>query len=378
MEDHRIYRKLAKVDTPSYVVDLKSLLKNLKALKEVKESTGCKILLALKAFSMHSTFPLVSRYLDGVSASGLNEARLGREEFRKEVHTYSAAYNENEFKEIVENSDYIIFNSVNQLEKLKDKAKDKKVGLRVNPEYSEVEVQLYNPCANKSRLGVKAEDLNEDSIRHVSGLHFHVMCEQNSDTLQRVLHRFEEKFGKYLHDLEWVNLGGGHHITREDYDIALLIKLINRIKEKYEVRVILEPGEAVALNAGFLVSSVLDIVDNDGKIAILDASAETHMPDVLAMPYRPFVIGSGMMGEKRFDYRLAGPSCLAGDVIGDYSFDSELKIGDKLVFTDMAIYTMVKNTTFNGINLPSIYLINEDGKIELVKSFGYKDFKERL
>lgn len=368
------------IKTPYYIISETKLEDNLKILQKVKERTGCTILLALKAFSMYSVFPLISKYLDGVCASGLNEAKLGYEEFEKQVHTYSPAYKDNEIKEIINISDTVIFNSLNQLEKYKDKAVSagKQIGLRINPEYSEVKVKLYNPCSDNSRLGITRDELKEIDISEVSGLHFHVMCEQGADTLENVLERVEEKFGGLLEKIQWINFGGGHHITRSDYDIELLVKLINDFKAKYEVEVILEPGEAVALDAGFLVTEVIDIINKCIPVAIVDTSAEAHMPDVLAMPYRPDVIGSGKPGEKEYLYRLGGITCLAGDIIGDYSFSSRLNVGDRIVLKDMAHYSMVKNTTFNGINLPSIYVYTQEGKGELVKKFDYADYKSRV
>lgn len=370
------------IETPVYLIDETLIEKNMKVLLRVKKRTGCKVFHALKAYATFATFPMMSRYLDGVCASGLNEARLGHEEFKKEVHTFSAAYREKEISSILKYSDSIIFNSFYQLQKY-GKAASKngvEIGLRINPGHAEVETEMYNPCAPYSRLGIihsifKQEFPRQKSI--VDGLHFHVMCQQNSDVLKRVLKSFEKLYGKYIKGLKWVNFGGGHHITRDDYDVELLIKLINDFRHKYGVQVYLEPGEASVYNAGVLISSVLDIVKNRADIAIMDTSAETHMPDVLLMPYRPHILGSGMKNEKKYRYRLAGPSCLAGDVIGDYSFDRPLKRGDKLVFTDMALYSIVKNTTFNGINLPDIAVIRHGGKIEVIRKFGYKDYRDR-
>jgi len=371
------------IETPVYLLDETLIEKNMKVLRQVKERTGCKVFHALKAYASFTTFPKMSRYLDGVCASGLNEARLGYEEFKKEVHTFSAAYRGKEVKAILKYSDSIIFNSFYQLRRygMTAKKSDVEIGLRVNPGHSEVETDMYNPCAPYSRLGIvhsifRREFPKQKSI--VDGLHFHAMCEQNADVLERVLRSFEKLYGKYIKGLKWVNFGGGHHITRDDYDIELLIRLINDFKRRYAVQVFLEPGEASVYNAGVLISSVLDIVKNKTEIAIMDTSAETHMPDVLLMPYRPFILGSGRKNEKKYRYRLAGPSCLAGDVIGDYSFDKPLKRGDKLVFTDMALYSIVKNTTFNGMNLPDIAVIRDGGKIEVVKKFGYKDYRARL
>ncbi|MFA4919463.1 MAG: carboxynorspermidine decarboxylase [Thermodesulfovibrionales bacterium] len=371
------------IETPVYLLDEPLIEKNMKVLLHVKERTGCKVFHALKAYASFATFPMMSRYLDGVSASGLNEARLGYEEFKKEVHTFSAAYREKEIKAILKYSDSITFNSFYQLQQYGKAAKKNgvEVGLRINPGHSEVDTDMYNPCSPYSRLGIihsifRQEFPKQKSI--VDGLHFHVMCEQNSDVLERVLRSFEKLYGKYIKGLKWVNFGGGHHITRGDYDVELLVRLISAFQKKYGVQVYLEPGEASVYNAGVLISAVLDIVKNRAEIAIMDTSAETHMPDVLLMPYRPHILGSGMKNEKKCRYRLAGPSCLAGDIIGDYSFDKPLRRGDKLIFTDMALYSIVKNTTFNGINLPDIAVIREGGKIEVVKKFGYKDYRARL
>jgi carboxynorspermidine decarboxylase len=371
------------IDTPVYLLDESLIEKNMKVLRYVKERTGCKVFHALKAYASFATFPMMSRYLDGTCASGLNEARLGRKEFGKEVHTFSAAFREGEISQILKYSNSITFNSFYQLRQYGEIAKKNSVeiGLRVNPGHAEVSTDMYNPCAPHSRLGIVHSVFKEEFRKHrniVDGLHFHAMCQQNSDVLERILKSFEKLYGKYINGLKWVNFGGGHHITREDYDIELLIKLINNFKKRYGVQVFLEPGEASVYNAGVLISSVLDIVKNRTEIAIMDASAETHMPDVLLMPYRPHILGSGEKNEKKYRYRLAGPSCLAGDVIGDYSFNRPLKRGDKLVFTDMALYSIVKNTTFNGINLPDIAVVRHGGKIEMVKKFGYKDYRERL
>ena len=371
------------IETPVYLLDESLIEENMKVLACVKERTGCKVFHALKAYASFATFPMMSRYLDGTCASGLNEAMLGRREFGKEVHSFSAAYREDEIDRIIKYSDSIIFNSFYQLRKY-GKAATKsgvEIGLRVNPGHAEVSADMYNPCAPHSRLGIVHSIFKKEFPKHkgiVDGLHFHAMCQQNSDVLKRILKSFERLYGEYIKGLKWVNFGGGHHITRDDYDIELLINLINGFKNKYGVQVFLEPGEASVYNAGVLISSVLDIVKNRTEIAIMDASAETHMPDVLLMPYRPHILGSGKKTEKKYRYRLAGPSCLAGDTIGDYSFDKPLKRGDKLVFTDMALYSIVKNTTFNGINLPDIAVIRHGGKIEVVKKFGYEDYRNRL
>lgn len=372
----------SKAPSPSFVVDERLLKRNWEILKSVQEHTGCDILLALKGFSMWSTFPMARKYLAGVTSSSLFEARLGYEEFGKEVHAYAPAYAEHEIDEYLTYVDHIVFNSFDQLARYKEKVlnheKNISIGLRVNPGYSEVETPLYDPCYINSRLGIPFESFRPDELDSVEGIHFHAMCEQGADVLERILVHFEEKYGKYLHQMKWVNFGGGHHITRDDYDIELLIKLINRIQNTYDVKVILEPGEACALNTGYLVATVLDTLTNGMQLAILDTSATCHMPDTLEMPYRPHIIGSGIAGEKSYTYRLGGMTCLAGDVIGDYSFDEPLKPGDQLVFTDMAHYTMVKTHMFNGVNLPSICLYNEEDGMKVVRTFQYEDYKGRL
>ncbi|MBR5896622.1 MAG: carboxynorspermidine decarboxylase, partial [Lachnospiraceae bacterium] len=321
---------------------------------------------------------LIERYLDGTTASGLYEARLGREEFKGEVHVFSPAYRDDEFDEIVSTVDHIVFNSVAEVNRYRERCAGKSIGLRVNPECSTQETAIYDPCAPSSRLGTTLENFDESVLEYIDGLHFHTLCEQGADALEVTLKAFEEKFGKYLNGLKWVNFGGGHHITRDDYDRELLVKLISEFKERYGVEVYLEPGEAIALNAGYLVTKVLDVVHNGMNIAILDTSAACHMPDVLEMPYRPPLFNSGVAGEKAYTYRLSSATCLAGDVIGDYSFDNPIKRGDTLVFEDMAIYSMVKNNTFNGMRLPDIGAIDCDGQYRIIKSFGYEDFKERL
>jgi len=369
------------VKTPFYIVDKSLLIHNLEILKEVKDRAECKILLAQKAFSMFSVYPIISKYLDGTAASGLYEARLGAEEFKPgEVHVFSAAYNPDEIDEIFEISDHVIFNSFSQWDKYKDKAiaSGKQCGLRINPECSTQEHGIYDPCSVGSRLGITIDNFEPNKLDGISGLHFHTLCEQNSDALITTLHAVEEKFGQYLSSMKWVNFGGGHHITRDDYNVDALIEAIVNFKNKYNVEVYLEPGEAVALNTGFLVSTVLDVVENDIRIAILDTSAACHMPDVLEMPYRPNVINAKNPNVSAYTYRFGGPTCLAGDIIGDYSFDTKLKVGDKVIFCDMAIYSMVKNNTFNGMKLPSIAVAEINGEVKLIKSFGYEDFKGRL
>lgn len=369
----------ATIPTPAYIVDRRLLEDNLKILAYVQAEAGCKILGALKGFSMYHFFPLMGKYLAGITSSSLHEARLGYEEMGKEVHIYSPAFIESEIPELSKICNHFIFNSFDQYDKYKDRVKagGGECGIRVNPEYSEIMTDIYNPCFIHSRLGVTLFNFEESRLTDMDGLHFHTMCEQNSDTLERTLEVIEDKFGKYMHRMKWINFGGGHHITRDDYDIERLIHIIKHIKEKYNVEVYLEPGEAIALNTGFLISSVLDIVNNGMDIAILDTSATSHMPDVIEMPYRPEIIGSGKPGEFKHTYRLGGLTCLAGDVIGDYSFKEPLNPGDRLVFTDMAHYTMVKNNTFNGVNLPHIATADEDG-LKIIKSFGYEDYKGRL
>ncbi|MBI2657688.1 carboxynorspermidine decarboxylase [Candidatus Woesearchaeota archaeon] len=380
---------IGKIRTPSFVIEEALLENNLKILNIVKQRTGAKILLALKAYSAFSTFPLIRKYLDGTCASSPNEARLGHEEFGREVVVAAPAYAEEHIKELVKHSTCIIFNSFGQLKKYKKFVLSHgiEIGVRINPEHSEAPAELYNPCGPCSRLGVTIRNFDEKALDGVSGIHFHALCEQGADSLERVLESVEKKFGKYLSKVKWVNFGGGHHITKEGYDIDLLCRLISSFKKKYKVQVYLEPGEAVALNAGFLVASVVDIVNNGMDIAILDTSAETHMPDVLGMPYTPEIIGAKIASKLRAKdkkgfthvYRLGGLTCLAGDVIGDYSFPQKLSVGDKLVFTDMAIYSFVKTTTFNGVGLPSISVLrSKTGKIDIIRKFGYKDFKSRL
>lgn len=367
--------------TPCYVVSEEGIRKNLEILKGVKDRTGCHILLAQKAFSMFSLYPLIGEYLDGTTASGLYEARLGWEEMKKENHIFSPAYKESEFDEICRICDHIVFNSFTQLERFGKRALEKgvSIGLRLNPECSTQEDHaIYDPCAPGSRLGITLENFKPELLEGVDGFHFHTLCEQNSDDLIKTFKAFEEKFGHWFKRLKWLNFGGGHHITRKDYDIGALEKLIHYVKDTYHVEVYLEPGEAVALNAGDLITTVEEVIDNNIHIAILDTSAACHMPDVLEMPYRPPLKNSGMPDEKAWTYRLAGPTCLAGDIIGDFSFDEPLKIGQRLVFGDMAIYSMVKNNTFNGMALPAIVLEKKDGDYQIIRSFGYEDFKMRL
>ena len=371
--------------TPCYVIQEEQLRQNLEILKGVMDRTGCKILLAQKAFSMYEVYPLIAQYLSGTTASGLYEARLGAEEmgipFGKETHIFSPAYKEEEFDEILTYCDHIVFNSFEQLERFGKRAAKagKSVGLRINPQYSTQEGhEIYDPCATGSRLGVTIEKFRPELLGYVDGLHFHTLCEQDAQPLHDTLKEVERQFGEWLPKMKWLNFGGGHHITREGYDIALLERCICDMKEKYDLEIFLEPGEAVALNAGVLLTKVEEIVENSIQIAILDTSAACHMPDVLEMPYRPPLQDGYEAEEKAYTYRLAGPTCLAGDVIGDYSFAEPLKRGDTLTFEDMAIYTMVKNNTFNGMRLPAIVLEDKDGECRVVRQFVYEDFKMRL
>jgi len=371
---------ITKLKTPCYLIDEAAILGNLQILQRVGEESGARILLAQKAFSMFRLYPLMSKYLQGTTASGLHEARLGHDHFGGETHIFSPAFDESTFDEVASLCGHIVFNSFAQWERFGKKAMQAGVscGMRINPAHSTQEHDIYDPCAPGSRLGVLREHFREDLLSGLEGLHFHCLCEQDSDALEETLLAVEEKFGAFLPQMKWVNFGGGHHITKPGYDIPRLVRLVKNFAAKYNVTVYLEPGEAVALNAGYLVTSVMDVVYNSLPIAILDTSATCHMPDVLEMPYRPPLLDAGLPEEKAYTFRLAGPTCLAGDVIGDFSFDKPLQTGDRLVFADMAIYTMVKNNTFNGMNLPDILLWREDGDIEMVKRFGYEDFKMRL
>lgn len=372
---------MEQLPTPCYLVDEGKLKKNLEVLKGVMDRTGCKILLAQKAFSMFSVYPVIGEYLSGATASGLYEARLAKEYMEKENHIFSPAYKESEIDEIASICGHVVFNSFSQLERFGDRVRKQgaSVGLRINPEHSTQEGhEIYDPCAKGSRLGIPLGSFKPELLEGVEGLHFHTLCEQNSDALLETLKVVEEKFGPFMKQMKWINFGGGHHITRSDYDISLLEQCILHIQNTYQVQVYLEPGEAVALNAGYLLTTVLETMENDIRTAILDTSAACHMPDVLEMPYRPPLFGSGQSGEKKYTYRLAGPTCLAGDVIGDYSFDEPLNPGNRLQFEDMAIYSMVKNNTFNGMALPAIALMKENGDCRIIKEFGYEDFKMRL
>ncbi|TLP37124.1 carboxynorspermidine decarboxylase [Arcobacter arenosus] len=377
---NNIVNSIEELPSPAFVCEEKLLKKNLELLKKVQDETGVKILLALKGFALWSTFDLCKEFLQGCCASGLHEAILAKEEFNKEVHTYSPAFKDEEIDEIIQISNHLVFNSFNQLNRYKDKARGKtSMGLRVNPEYSSVEVDLYNPCGLNSRLGITRVNFQEDNLEDIDGLHFHALCEQNVDALQGALKNFEEKFGEFLPQMKWVNFGGGHHITRADYDVEGLISLLKDFKSRYpHLEVYMEPGEAVGWQTGYLMATVLDIINNGMDIAILDTSAEAHMPDTLAMPYRADIRNSALPNEKKYTYRLGGNTCLAGDIIGDYSFDEPLKVGDKIILEDMIHYTMVKTTTFNGIKLPSIVIKNIKGSYQIVNNFGYNEYKCRL
>jgi carboxynorspermidine decarboxylase len=388
--DARSLERLTKgaLPSPCFVLDEDRLLANAALLQNVQERSGAKILLALKGFAMWSVFPLLSRAggsgpLWGCCASSPHEARLAREEFGGEIHAFAAAFSDEDMGDILRHADHVVFNSFAQWRHFRNRVqgcgRPVACGIRVNPEHSEDAVAMYNPCTPGSRLGVRRKHFEPDGLDGLSGLHFHTLCEQGADALERTLNAFEKNFGVFLHGMQWVNFGGGHHITRKGYDVDLLCACIERIRARYNVQVYLEPGEAVALDAGWFVSTVLDVVEADMPVAVLDSSAACHMPDVLEMPYRPHVVGSGLPGEKAHGYRLAGKSCLAGDVIGEYSFSAPLGRGDRLIFTDMAHYSMVKTTTFNGLALPAILRYRAArNELELVRAFGYEEYKGRL
>ena len=369
--------------SPAYICHIERLENNLKLLAHVKKESGAKVILALKGFAMWSTFDLIGQYLDGATASGLHEARLADEKMRGEVHTYAPAFKEEEIEDIARISEYVVFNTPSQLKRFAKKMKNVNpsisVSLRVNPEFSASPVDLYNPCGLYSRLGTTRINFDESLLDQLDGLNFHALCEQNVDALEDVLFAFEEKFGAFIDKMKYINFGGGHHITRKDYDVEGLIKVIKAFKKRHNnIEVYLEPGEAVGWETGELVSTVLEVMHNGMALAILDTSAEAHMPDTLAMPYRAEVRGASKAGEKEYTYRLGGNTCLAGDIMGDYSFDKPLDIGDKVIFEDQIHYTFVKNTTFNGVKLPSLVLVHKDGEVEVVKEFGYEDYKMRL
>ncbi len=377
----------ALVETPCFVVDLGALDDNLAVLSRVQAEAGCKILLALKGFAMWHVFPRIRTALPGITASSTHEARLGREQFGGEVHCCAPAYSDADFAELLELCDHIVFNSFSQWKRLRpiyerhreSGGGEVEFGIRVNPEHREVAVDLYDPCGTSSRLGVVRSQFDAAGLEGVSGLHFHNLCELGSDALARTLDVFESRFGEFIPKMKWINFGGGHHITRAGYDVDALVELVRDFKARWGVDVYLEPGEAIAIGTGVLVASVLDLVHNGMDIAITDTSATAHMPDTLEMPYRAEIRGAGLPGEKAHTYRLGGLTCLAGDVIGDYSFDAPLAVGDKLVFMDMAHYTMVKTTTFNGVRLPSIATWDPQTRaLEVVRRFGYEDYKSRL
>lgn len=383
MERNDLVRILKQSPSPAYVVHLGELRRNLEILKNVGDASGATILLALKGFAMIGVFPLLRNYLKGVCASGLHEARLGAESFKGLVHTFSPAFKESDLKECIRYSDHIVFNSFNQWKRFRETiqaaSKHISVGLRVNPEVSTAAVPLYDPCSPGSRLGILRSEFDGESLEGIEGLHFHTLCEQNSDALEVTLEGFEDRFKEFLPSLKWVNFGGGHHITRDDYDRERLIRLIRNFRQKYNLEVFLEPGEAVALNTGVLVAEVLDILQRKTPIAILDTSVTAHMPDVLEMPYRPGIVGGFMPDEKKYRYQLGGMTCLAGDVIGEWSFENPLQIGDRLAFTDMAHYTMVKTTTFNGVQLPAIAVYNPKLKqVDVLREFGFASYTDRL
>lgn len=368
--------------SPCWLLNEHLLVENLKTISYIKQQSGAKILLALKGYALWKSFPTLIPYLDGCCASGLHEAKLAHETFAKEVHTYAPAFKEEELEEIASISHHLVFNSPAQFKRFAKQAKNVNpllsLGIRVNPEYSEAPKEIYNPCGLNSRLGTSISHFDTHILDDCEGLHFHALCEQGADALEKVLYVFEEKFGTYIPKMKWINFGGGHHITRQGYDIEKLIHLIKQFKTKYNVEVYLEPGEAIGWETGTLITTVLDIVHNGIDIAILDSSAEAHMPDTIIMPYRADVLGSGKAGEKTYTYRLAGNTCLAGDIMGDYSFDQPLQVGDKITFLDQMHYTMVKASTFNGVKLPSIAIERVNGTIDVIREFGYEDFKNRL
>lgn len=375
-----------RVPSPCFVVDEAAVRRNLEILNRVQRESGAKVLLALKAFSMFSLAPVIGEYLSGTCASGLHEAKLGREEFGGEVHTFSAAFTEQDLPDILQLSDHVVFNSFNQwqrfqplIQNAQQQRPQLQFGLRVNPRHSEGTTPIYDPCAPGSRLGIPKAAFAGQSLEGISGLHFHTLCEQGFEPLSRTLDAVERQFADYFPQLQWINFGGGHHITAEGYDVDGLIARIKAFQDQHQLQVYLEPGEAIAIQTGVLVSEVLDVLDYEQSLAILDTSATCHMPDTLEMPYRAGIFGSAESGEKPHTYRLGGQTCLAGDVMGDYSFDAPLQVGQRLMFDDMSHYTMVKTSTFNGIGLPSIALWNSDtDELKIVKQFGYENFKCRL
>ncbi|MGO1329581.1 carboxynorspermidine decarboxylase [Idiomarina loihiensis] len=368
------------IPSPCYVLDEKLLRKNLELMQKVQEQSGADIILALKGYAMWSAFPLIRQYLKGCTASSVWEAKLAAEEFSREVHAYAPAYKQEDIDELLPLVNHLSFNSVSQWHKYREQTADAgvSVGLRINPEHQEAETELYDPSAPGSRLGIRASELKQQDLTGVEGLHVHNLCECDSFALERTLDAVENRFGEQLKQMKWLNLGGGHLMTRQGYDVDHLIKQLKRLRETYDLQVILEPGSAVAWQTGPLVCEVVDIVENQGQIALLDISATAHMPDVLEMPYRPVITGAGLPAEKAFSYRLGGNSCLAGDVIGEYSFDQPLAVGDRLVFEDMMHYTMVKTSFFNGVQHPAIGILRENGQFDCVRQFSYEDFRNRL
>ena len=376
-------RILETLPSPAWILEEHLLEYNLSILKNIKERTGVRILLALKGYALWHSFPLIRETLDGCCASGLWEAKLASEEFGKEVHTYAPAFKEEEIPKIARISHHLVFNSPEQLHRFGEMALEANsglsLGLRVNPEYSEAPVELYNPCGLHSRLGTLADSIDERVVEAIDGFHFHALCEQDASALEGVLNAFEEKFGRWLPQLQWVNFGGGHHITREGYDREKLVLILNNFKKRHpHLKIYLEPGEAIGWQTGPLMATILDIVENGMEIAILDTSAEAHMPDTIIMPYRAEVRNAAAAGKKPYTYRLAGNTCLAGDIMGEYSFDRPLRIGEKILFEDQMHYTMVKATTFNGIPLPALVTLQKDGNIRIDRTFGYEDFKNRM
>jgi len=373
-----IEKIIDEVQTPCYICEEELLERNLKILLHVKNKSGAKVLLALKGFAFKGLADLISKYLDGCTCSGLFEAKFAKEFFSSHIHTYSPAFKDEDIDEVIDLSEHLIFNSFSQLKKFKNKASKKcSLGIRVNPQSSMSPVDIYNPCGLYSRLGVTKSEFKEEKLDGIEGLHFHALCEQDVDALELVLNSFEDKFGHVISKMRWVNFGGGHHITKDGYDVEKLIKIIKDFRKKYGVEVYIEPAEAVGWQSGVLVASVLDIVNNGMQIAILDTSAEAHMPDTLAMPYRADIRNSGVPGEKKYTYKLGGNTCLAGDVMGDYSFDEPLDVGQKIIFEDQIHYTIVKNTTFNGIKLPALAILRKNAKLEIVREFGYEEYRRR-
>ncbi|EAH7188065.1 TPA: carboxynorspermidine decarboxylase [Campylobacter lari] len=374
--------------TPAYVVEENKLRKNCELLAKVGEQSGAKILLALKGFAFSGAMDIVGEYLSGCTCSGLWEAKYAKEYMDKEIHTFSPAFKEDEIDEIIKLSNHLVFNSFNQFKKYKEKAKIKSIGLRVNPEFSVAPKEIYNPCGRFSRLGIRAVDFENEDISDVNGLHFHALCEESAYSLELVLNAFEAKFAKFIKNMKWVNFGGGHHITKEGYDTQKLIDLCKKFADKYGVQVYLEPGEAVGWQCGTLVASVVDIIENEKKIAILDTSSEAHMPDTIIMPYTSEVLNARILAsrdgqnyselkENEFAYLLGGNTCLAGDIMGEYAFNQELKIGQKIVFLDQAHYSIVKNTTFNGVKLPNLMFLDKNGNLSMVREFSYENYSKR-